>query len=185
MTQEKMRKENRKLTARDIALIGVMVAIIEVCKVTMAYLPNIELTSFWMIMFTIFFGWKVVFVVPVFILIEGCMYGFGLWWVMYLYAWPLLAFIAYKTREQESVWFWSMLSGMFGLFFGFLCAIPYFVIGFVDGGFTGGMYAGFSYWVAGIPFDITHAIANFVLMLVLYTPVRKVMKRVSVWSGQE
>ena len=183
MSGQKNGKRN-KLTARDIALVGVMVAIIEVCKVAMAYLPNIELTSFWMILFTIFFGWKVVFVVPVFILIEGCMYGFGLWWVMYLYAWPLLAFIAYINRKQESVWFWSMLSGLFGLFFGFLCAIPYFFIGFTDGGFAGGIYAGFSYWVAGIPFDITHAIANFVLMLVLYTPIRKVMKRVSVWSVQ-
>ena len=184
MDIQNSKKQKYKLTARDIALVGVMVAIIEVCKVAMAYLPNIELTSFWMIMFTIFFGWKVVFVVPVFILIEGCMYGFGLWWVMYLYAWPLLAFIAYINRKQESVWFWSMLSGMFGLFFGFLCAIPYFFIGFTDGGFASGIYAGFSYWVAGIPFDITHAIANFVLMLVLYTPVRKVMKRVSVWSVQ-
>ena len=185
MDVQKSKKQKYKLTARDIALVGVMVAIIEVCKVTMASLPNIELTSFWIIMFSIFFGWKVVFVVPVFILIEGCIFGFGLWWVMYLYAWPLLAFIAYKNRRQESVWIWSVLSGLFGLFFGFLCAIPYFFIGFADGGFTGGMHAGFTYWVAGIPFDITHAIANFVLMLVLYTPVRKVMKRVSVWSVQE
>ena len=182
---KKEKKQKYKLTAHDIAMIGVMVAIIEVCKVTMSYLPNIELTSFWMIMFTIFFGWKVIFVVPVFILIEGCMYGFGLWWVMYLYAWPLLALIAYKFRRQESVWFWSILSGVFGLFFGFLYAIPYFFIGFADGGFMGGMSMGFSYWIAGIPFDITHAIANFVLMLVLYIPVRKVMKQVSIRNRKE
>lgn len=185
MDVQKSKRKKYKLTARDIALIGVMVAIIEVCKVTMSFLPNIELTSFWIIMFSIFFGWKVVFVVPVFILIEGCMYGFGLWWVMYLYAWPLLAFLAYKNRKQESLWFWSILSGMFGLFFGLLCAIPYFFIGLADGGFTGGMSMGFGYWIAGIPFDITHAVANFVLMLVLYIPVRKVMKRVSVWNAQE
>lgn len=185
MNTQKDKKKNFKLTARDIALVGVMVAIIEVCKVAMSYLPNIELTSFWVILFTLFFGWKVVFVVPVFILIEGCMYGFGMWWVMYLYAWPLLAFIAYKNRKQESVWFWSILSGVFGLFFGFLCAIPYFVIGFVDGGFMSGLYAGFTWWVAGIPFDIPHAIGNFVLMLVLYKPVRKVMKRVEVMNPQD
>lgn len=178
MDFQKLKKQKYKLTARDIALIGVMVAIIEVCKVTMSYLPNIELTSFWIILFSIFFGWKVIFVVPVFILIEGCMYGFGLWWVMYLYAWPLLALIAYQFRKQESVWFWSVLSGVFGLCFGLLCAIPYFFIGFVDGGFAGGMNMGFSYWIAGIPFDITHAIANFVLMLVLYVPVRKVMNKI-------
>lgn len=185
MDIQKDKKKKFKLTAQDIALIGVMVAIIEVCKVAMSYLPNIELTTFWVIMFSLFFGWKILFVIPVFILIEGCMYGFGLWWVMYLYAWPLLALIAYLNRKQESVWFWSILSSVFGLFFGLLCAIPYVVIGAVDGGLGNGLYAGFTWWVAGIPFDITHAIGNFVLMLVLYKPVRKVMRRVSVWTPQD
>ena len=45
-----------KLTAKDITLVGLMVAIIEVCKVLMKDLPNIELTTFWIIMFTLYFG---------------------------------------------------------------------------------------------------------------------------------
>ena len=80
----------KKLTIGDIALMGVMVAVIEVCKVALNFLPNIELTSFWIIMFTLLFRWRILFVIPVFILVEGAMYGFGLWWIMYLYAWPLL-----------------------------------------------------------------------------------------------
>ena len=95
------KKQSRHLSIRDIALIGAMVAVIEVCKMVMAPLPNIELTSFWVILFTLFFGWKMLFVIPVFILIEGCVYGFGLWWMMYLYAWPLLALFAYINRKKE------------------------------------------------------------------------------------
>ena len=45
----------KKLTIGDIALMGVMVAVIEVCKVALNFLPNIELTSFWIIMFTLLF----------------------------------------------------------------------------------------------------------------------------------
>ena len=164
---------------KDICLIGIMVAVIEVCKATLAFLPNIELTTFWLIMFTLFFGKKVAFVVPVFILIEGCLYGFGSWWIMYLYTWPLLVLVTWIYRKQESLWFWSVLSAVFGLLFGFFCSIPYYVLGAIDGGLRGGLYAGFSWWVAGIPWDLVHGISNFVLMVVLYKPVRVIMKRVS------
>lgn len=173
-------KRQKKLTIGDIALMGMMVAVIEVCKVALSFLPNIELTSFWIIIFTLLFQWRILFVIPVFILVEGAMYGFGLWWIMYLYAWPLLALAAYLCRRQESVWFWSFLSAMFGFLFGLLCALPYVAIGAADSGLRGGLYAGFTWWVAGIPFDITHGIGNFVLMAVLYKPVRLAMKRIRV-----
>lgn len=172
------KKQSRHLSIRDIALIGAMVAVIEVCKMVMAPLPNIELTSFWVIQFTLFFGWKMVFVIPVFILIEGCVYGFGLWWMMYLYAWPLLALFAYINRKKETLLFWSLTSAIFGLLFGAMCAIPYFFIGWVDGGIAAGLRTAFTWWVAGIPWDITHAIGNLALMLVLFRPMRRIMEKI-------
>ena len=173
-------KGKRQLSIRDIALIGAMVAVIEVCKMAMSFLPNIELTSFWVIMFTLFFGWKMIFVIPVFILIEGCVYGFGLWWIMYLYAWPLLAIFTYINRKKETLLFWSLTSATFGLLFGAMCAIPYFFLGLLDGGVATGIRTAFAWWVAGIPWDITHAIGNFVLMLVLFYPIRNIMKKVEI-----
>lgn len=172
------KKQSRHLSIRDIALIGAMVAVIEVCKMVMAPLPNIELTSFWVILFTLFFGWKMVFVIPVFILIEGCVYGFGLWWMMYLYAWPLLALFAYINRKKETLLFWSLTSATFGLLFGAMCAIPYFFIGWVDGGIAAGLRTAFTWWVAGIPWDITHAIGNLALMLVLFRPMKRIMEKI-------
>lgn len=163
------------ISIKDICLIGIMVAVIEVCKMTMSFLPNIELTSFWLIMFTLFLGKRVVFVVPVFIMLEGCVYGFGIWWVMYLYLWPLLVFITWIFRQQKSLWFWSIFSALFGLFFGLLSSFTYVVIGAAGDGLKSGIYSGFSWWISGIPWDITHGIGNFVLMLVLYKPVRRVM----------
>lgn len=171
-------KRHKILSIEDIALTGVMAAVIEVCKAAMIFLPNIELTSFWVIMFTLLFRWRILFVIPVFILAEGAIYGFGLWWIMYLYTWPLLALAVWFCRKQKSVWFWSFLSAMFGFLFGFLCALPYAAIGAADGGLRGGLYAGFTWWVAGIPFDITHGIGNFVLMAVLYHPIHLAMTRI-------
>ena len=164
-----------KVTTKDIALIGMMVALIEVCKVALMGIPNVELTTFLIIMFSIYFGKKIFFVIPVFILIEGTMFGFGIWWVMYLYMWPSLAIIAMKFKNMDSVFGWSILSGIFGLLFGFFCAIPYVVTGTFDGGIINGLYAGFTFWIAGIPWDLVHGIANFIIMLVLYKPVQNVM----------
>lgn len=172
-----------KISIKDICLIGIIVAVIEVCKATMTFLPNIELTTFWLIMFTLFFGKKVAFVVPVFILLEGCIYGFGSWWIMYLYTWPLLVVVTWIFRKQQSVWFWSILSTVFGLLFGFFCSFPYFVMGAWDGGLRGGLYAGFTWWVAGIPWDLIHGVSNFVLMTVLYRPVRILLQRLNKMDG--
>ena len=118
--------KEKSVSVIDIVNIALMVALIEVGKTVLAFLPNIELTTFFIIMFMLFYGKKTCLVIPVFILLEGCLYGFGLWWVMYLYAWPLLAFITWLFRKQNSALFWSVVSSVFGLSFGYLCSIPYF-----------------------------------------------------------
>ena len=92
-----------KITVKDIALIGVMVAVIEACKFALSAIPNVELTSFWIIVFTLMFKKKIFVVIPVFILIEGAVFGFGLWWVMYLYAWPLLAIVTFIFHTLSSL----------------------------------------------------------------------------------
>lgn len=162
-------KSKTKITVRDIAITGMMIATIEVAKNALAFIPNVELVSLLVILFTLYFGKKILFVIPAFILLEGCIYGFGLWWIMYLYVWPLLALITYIMRKQDSVWVWAIISGSFGLAFGALCSIPYIVLS--------GPKAAFAWWVSGIPFDILHCVSNFVLCMVLFKPLSKVMRK--------
>lgn len=177
---EKAIKQN-KMTAKDIALIGMMIAVIEVSKFALAQIPNVELTTFWIILFTLYLGKRIFYVIPAFILIEGAVYGFHLWWVMYLYAWPLLALVTMTMRKKHTYFGCTILSGVFGLLFGLLCAIPYIFVGWLgvngDGsGLLNGLRTAFTWWVAGIPFDLVHGIANLVIMLVLYYPVSKAMQ---------
>lgn len=158
-------------------MVGLMVAMIEACKLCMQALPNIELTSFLLILFALRFGRLTLFVVPVFTLIEGLIYGFGLWWVMYLYTWPLLVLAVRPFRQIDSAFFWAVFSGVFGLLFGPLCAVPYFFIGLAGGGVQQGLTQMFAWWVAGIPFDLVHGVSNFCLMLVLYRPMSRLLIR--------
>lgn len=160
----------KKTLIKDIATVGLMVAFIEAAKFTLAGIPNVELTSFLIVMFALYFGRHIYFAIPVFIVIEGAVYGFGLWWIMYLYTWPLLVVAVKLFGKKLTCFGLAMLSGAFGLMFGALCALPYI--------FLGGFRGAFMYWVAGIPFDVVHAVANFAVMLILYKPVSEVMKRI-------
>ncbi len=170
-------KNKITLTIKDIALIGMMVAVIEVCKAVMAHIPNIELTTFWIIMFSLYLGKRIYYAIPVFILIEGAIYGFGLWWIMYLYLWPSLAILTRLFKKSDSALTFSIFSGLYGLLFGLFGAIPYIFIGCMDSGLMNGLKVAFAWWVAGIPWDMVHGIGNFIIMLVLFHPITIVMKQ--------
>ncbi len=166
-----------KLQIRDIAFIGMMIAILEVSKRVLDFIPNVELISFWIIMFTIFFKKKTIFAIYGFVLLEGFVFGFHIWWVMYLYIWPLLAIVTWLFRKSNSVLIYAVISSMFGFLFGAICSIPYIFIGATDGNLAHGLHAGFTWWIAGIPWDIIHGISNFIIMLVLYVPIKRIMEK--------
>lgn len=156
----------------DVALVGLMVAVIEVFKFAMMGLPNIELTSFWLVLFSKNFGKKVYWVVPVFTLIEGVIFGFNLWWISYLYVWPILVVVTRILHKNDSAVVWASVSAIFGLCFGALCAIPYV---FTGTDLESGISIAFGWWISGIPWDIAHCIGNFLLMMLLYKPLSRVM----------
>ena len=74
-------------------------------------------------------------------------------------------------RKKDSVIFWAVFSAAFGLMFGALGSLVYI--------FMGGFKTAFAWWISGIPMDIIHCIGNFVIMLVLYKPLRKVLDAVN------
>lgn len=165
-----MKKKVARLTVREIALMGAMTALLEASVHIMAPLPNIEPVTLLIILYTLFLEKKVIYVLAAYLLLEGCFYGFGIWWIMYSYIWPFLALLTYLFRRKKSLWFWCILSGAFGLLFGSLCSLAYL--------FTGGAYAAFTWWVSGIPYDLIHCASNIVLCLVLFTPLKNVLGRV-------
>ena len=172
----------KKFGIKDIAYIGMAVALIETCKMALAFLPNIELTSFWLVMFTLLMGWKALIIVPIFVAIEASLYGPHVWVIMYLYVWPILVILARLFRRNTNVLFWALLSGFFGLLFGALCTPAQVIFFTKPDTLDTALKAGFTWWVAGIPYDVAHAIGNFTLMLVLYTPIRVAVNKLKPFS---
>ena len=138
-------------------------------KVAMSYLPNIEPVSLMVMLFGVVFGWKALFPVYVYVAAEILFYGLGTWNVNYLYIWAILAAAAVMLREQRNPLLWAVLSGAFGLLFGALCA-PVDVV-------MGGWAYAVTKWASGIPFDVAHCIGNFVIALLLFAPLRKLLEK--------
>ncbi len=152
---------------RELAVMGLLAALLFAGQVALASLPNVEIVSLLVILYALALGRRVFPVIYTFVLLEGIFYGFGIWWISYLYVWPALALLAMAFRKVDSPVFFSILSGFFGLFFGALCAVPYF--------FAGGPAAAFAYWISGIPFDLVHCGGNFILCLALFRPLKRVI----------
>ena len=152
-----------------LVIMAALSAILLIVQLGMAFLPNIEVVSTLIILYTLSYKKLVFPILYTFVLLEGVVFGFGIWWVSYLYIWSILALIVLALRKMDSALLWAVVSGAFGLSFGVLCAIPYLI--------SGGLYAAFSYWSAGIPYDILHCAGNFVLTLALYRPLSHLLKR--------
>lgn len=148
-----------------------MAALLLVSKEALNFLPNIEPVTLLLMLYTLCFPLGItLWTTAVFILMQGILYGFGIWWISWLYLWPLLILITWLLRANTSLLLWAVVAGSYGLCFGALCAIPYWI--------TGGFYAAFSYWFAGIPFDIAHCIGNILAILLLFQPLHKAFTKV-------
>lgn len=156
------------MTLRQTVLFGMLGALTFAAKVAMAGLPNIEPVSLFVMLFAAVFGMKCLYPIYTYVVMEFLFYGLHIWSINYLYVWAVLALIAWLCRNQKHPVVWAMISGAFGLGFGLLCAPVYI--------FSGGVEFALSWWISGIPFDLAHCVGNFIIGLVLFVPLRKLLK---------
>lgn len=164
-----MPQQSKKLTVREIVLFGILGAMTFAAKYVMSGLPNIEPVSLLVMLFAVVFGVKALFPIYLYVVMEILFYGLGTWNINYIYIWAVLALVAYLLRDMRSPAAWAMLSGVFGLLFGALCA-PVDI-------FIGGFGYALTKWASGIPFDIAHCAGNFVIALLLFVPLRTLLTK--------
>ena len=149
-------------------MLAFFAALIFSVKTALASIPNVNLNALLIILATVYFGWRALYTVGVYILLEGLFFGFNLWWFSYLYIWPLLVVLVMIFRRNRSPLLWAVLAGVYGLLFGPLMYIGYFAI-------VGGWRGYIAMWIAGIPYDLIHAVSNFLTVLVLFKPLSRIM----------
>lgn len=158
------------MSVQKLTRIALLSAILYVSKLVLDFLPNVELVSLFIILFSLIFGRETLLTITVFNLFQIIQWGIGTWTISYLYVWPLLCLLTLLLKKviKEEFLVWSMFSGVFGLIFGSLFALVYIP---VDPAYA------LSYWISGLPWDVWHAVWNFVLMFVLGKPLYKLLNR--------
>ena len=144
-----------RLTARELCILALMGALIFASK---------------------FFGWKTLYAVGVYVMLEGMIFGFTLWWFSYLYTWPAVTAFVMLFRKNDSPLVWAVVAGLCGLCFGPLMYILYLTVT--------GWETAVALWVAGIPYDLVHCVSNFILTLLLYRPLYRVFSHFLPRRGQ-
>ena len=104
------------------ALFGILGGLTYAAKMVMAGLPNIEPVSLMVMLFAVTFGRKSVYPIYVYVKMEFVTFGLNLWSINYLYIWAILALAAWLLRGMTNPVGWALVSGIFGLLFGTLCA---------------------------------------------------------------
>ena len=163
-------RSGKSVTVRDLCFLSLAAALMFAVKMALSSLPNINLNALILILVTVFFGWKALYTVCVYVLLEGLMFGFGVWWVSYLIVWPLLVVLSMIVRKTASPLLWAVFAGLFGLAFGPMMYVIFFTV-------TGGWEGFLPMWIAGIPYDLVHAVSNFLTVLILFRPLSKVFSR--------
>ena len=167
-------------TARRIALVGIMAATVECGKLALASIPNVEVVTLLLGLYSYVFGWLGICSAIVFVCIEPLIWGVGTWVVSYFIYWPLLAltFMILGRMRLRNRFALAGIAVALTVFFGVLTSL-------VDVGLFSGAFDRFFvrfgiYYMRGIPFYLAQTICNAVLFVSVFPFLSKKLQRVRV-----
>lgn len=157
--------------AIKLALTAVMAAVIEVGKLALAYIPNVEVVTLLCAVFGFVFGWTGIAATYIFILLECFVWGFNTWVLTYVIYWPIVTFVfmLLGRRNCDNRFIATLAAVTLTAFFGVLSSL-------VDTGLLTGFWDRFWYrfsiiYVRGISFYITQIVCNLLLFLIVFKPL--------------
>ncbi|MDE6663525.1 MAG: hypothetical protein K2K46_09305 [Lachnospiraceae bacterium] len=162
-----------KLTIKEIAVFGMLGAVMYASKMIMELLPNVHLLGVFTIAFTVVYGKKALYPIYTYVFLNGILCGFATWWIPYLYVWTILwgavMLLPKKIPKKLQPIVYMVVCAAHGFLFGVLYAPAQALI------------YGFSFektvaWViAGFPFDFIHGVSNF-FCGILIVPIIMVLR---------
>ena len=164
-----------KIKIKEIALFGMLGALMYASKLLMEVLPNIHLLATFTVAFTVLFRRKALWIIYIYVLILGVISGFATFWVMHLYVWTALWAVVMLLPKNMSPKIapivYMIVAAIHGFLYGVLCS-P------VQAAFFGLDFKGTIAWIiSGIPFDLIHGVSNFLCGILIY-PIVKALKRI-------
>lgn len=163
-----------KLTTREVAVFGMLGAVMYVSKVIMEVAPNVHLLGVFVIAYTVVYGKKALYPIYIYIFLNGIFSGFATWWIPYLYIWTVLWSVVMLLPKQMPKKIrplvYMVVCAMHGFLFGTLYAPAQALL-------YGLSFEGMIAWIiAGLPWDFIHGVSNFFCGL-LIMPIVSILRR--------
>ncbi|MCM1539709.1 MAG: hypothetical protein NC121_00430 [Blautia sp.] len=161
-------KADRKLTIREIAVFGMLGAVMYASKFVMEILPNVHLLGVFTVAFTVVYRKKALYPIYIYVLLNGIFCGFATWWIPYLYLWTILwgavMLLPEEMPKRARPMVYMAVCAAHGFLFGTLYAPAQAIL-------YGLSFKGMVAWiVAGLPWDFVHGVSNF-FCGILITPI--------------
>jgi len=170
-----------KLTVREMAVFSMLGAVMYASKVIMDAAPNIHLLGMFIVAFTVVYRKKALYPIYIFVLLTGLFNGFNVWWIPYLYIWTVLwaatMLLPRRLPPKLEPIVYMVVCSLHGFLYGVLYA-P-----------TQALLFGLNFpqtlaWIAaGLPFDLTHGISNF-LCGALIVPIIRILRKAEKYTGR-
>lgn len=165
---------SKNFSARRIAFLALLTAACVVGRLLFQVLPNVQPMTDSLLLITICTGFVNGLIVSLLAVIVSSIYlGFGYWVVVqclsYFVILCLVGFLCNYTRLIECFWMQVILSFVVGMMYGFIVSVVQF--------FFFGLTAFWPYYLAGISFDLFHAMGNVCFYFLLYQPFLLIAKR--------
>jgi energy-coupling factor transport system substrate-specific component len=146
------------VSIKEIAVFSMLGSVMFVSKIVMEALPNIHLLGALTMTYTLVFRKKALIPIYIYIFLNGLFAGFSAWWVPYLYIWTLLwgitMLLPKKIPKKFKCIIYPLVCSFHGLFYGILYSPAEALMFGLD-------FEGTVAWIiAGIPFDLIHALGN-------------------------
>ena len=164
-----------KLKLKDVAVLSLMGALMFAGDVLLEMLPNIHLVGVLIVVTTVVYRKWAILAIYVYVLMQGLLSGFDLWWIPYIYIWDFLwlfiMLIPKRLPDNIKNILYVVVCALHGYLFGILYA-PSQVLLFFDGDFSRMI----PWIILGIPADITHGTSNLILGTLFILPAVKILK---------
>lgn len=175
-------KKGSRLTVREMAVFGMLGALMYASKLLLEIAPNIHLLGVFTIAFTVVYRKKALFPIYLYVLLNGIFSGFAAWWVPYLYIWTVLwgavmllpAHIPLRIRPLVYMTVCALHGFLFGTLYAPAQALLY-----------GLSFRGMIAWIlAGLPWDVLHGVSNF-FCGILIVPIISGLRLADAKSGNQ
>lgn len=159
---------------RRLILFAMLGALMLLAKIVFEPIPNVHPLAALVVTYTVVYRKSALIPIYVYVLLQGLLAGFNLWWIPYTYVWTVLWALTMLVPKKAPLWaqavIYPLLCALHGILFGALYA-PAQALMF------GLNFSQMIAWIiAGLPFDAIHAVGNFAAGF-LVLPVSRTLKK--------